>query len=113
MTSGGKSCHDYVCHELRDRIAEWLITRRHYRRGSLHSMDTVKRMNGIEFDHFTIGWPHKYEALFLSGMDPEADPHGLDPWWKQNWNDTRLPGAGRLDHQQLGANLLHRDTAHG
>ena len=79
---------DYTCNEFRDRIAEWLITRRHYRRGSLHSMENVKRMNGIEFDHFTVGGVHQYEALFLSGMQAEEDPRGLDPWWHQSWKNT-------------------------
>ena len=78
---------DYVCSEYRDRIAEWLITRRHYRTGSLYSIERAQSMNGIEFDHFTIGGVHQYEALFLSGMEPTADPRGLDPWWKQNWHD--------------------------
>ena len=31
---------DYTCNEFRDRIAEWLISRRHYQRGRLHSMET-------------------------------------------------------------------------
>ena len=78
---------DYTCSEMRDRIAEWLINRRHYRSGALHTMETARSMNGIEFDHFTIGGVHNYEALFLSSMDPEEDPRGLDPWWKQNWHD--------------------------
>ena len=82
-----KFSQDYVCSEFRDRIAEWLIARRHYRSGGLHNMETVESMNGIEFDHFTIGGYHNYEALFLCGMQPEDDPRGLDPWWKQNWHD--------------------------
>jgi len=79
---------DYTCNEFRDRIAEWLIARRHYQRGRLHSMEMAKRMNGIEFDHFTVGGVHQYEALFLSGMQPEEDPRGLDPWWHQSWKNT-------------------------
>jgi hypothetical protein len=86
-TTSFRFSRDYVCSEIRDRISEWLITRRHYRPGGLHKLETVQKMNGIEFDHFTIGGVHNYEALFLSGMHPEEDPRGLDPWWKQNWLD--------------------------
>ena len=88
---------DYTCNEIRDRVSEWLITRRHYHRGLLHTMDTVQRMNGIEFEHFTVGGIHQYEALYLSGMQPEADPRGLDPWWHQSWtNEAYLAPDGLI-----------------
>lgn len=101
VKDGGKPHFDqfarqYVCSEFRDRIAEWLITRRHYRSGSLHTIEHAIRMNGIEFDHFTIGGVHQYEALFLSGMEPTADPRGLDPWWNQHWHDTAYRDADGL-----------------
>ncbi len=83
-----KFAHDYVCSEFRDRIAEWLIRRRHYQAGDPDKIEQIALMNGIEFEHFVIAdGLHNYEGLFLSGMSPTDDPRGLDPWWKQNWKD--------------------------
>ncbi len=83
--------HDFVCSEFRNRICEWLIRRRHYTPGQPDSVKKMASMNGIEFDNFNIANEiHNYEALFLSGMEPTADPRGLDPWWKQHWKDPAV-----------------------
>ena len=73
-----KFARDYVCSEYRDRIARWLMARRNYRPGQPDHVDMMSRMNGIEFDHFFLGGElgalHNFEAIFLSGMEPEEDP---------------------------------------
>lgn len=83
-----KFAHDYVCSEFRDRVAAWLVRRRHYQAGNAGRVEEIARMNGIEFDNFIVASGfHNYEALFLSGMAPTDDPRGVDPWWKQSWKD--------------------------
>ncbi len=99
-----KFAHDYVCSEFRDRIAEWLIKRRHYQQGQPDKINDIAKMNGIEFEHFVIAnGLHNYEALFLSGMEPTDDPRGLDPWWKQHWQDQAY-----FDPDQLVSNNWER-----
>jgi hypothetical protein len=87
-TKENKTFQDYVCPAMRDRIVKWLCSRRHYQPGQPDTIATIAGMNGIEFDHFCFGSLHGWEALFLSGMQPMDDPRGLDPWWKQHWQDT-------------------------
>jgi hypothetical protein len=100
-----KFAHDYVCSEFRDRIAEWLIKRRHYHRGNTEEViNKMTTMNGIEFENYIVASGlHNYEAIFLSGMSPTEDPRGLDPWWKQAWDD-----ANYLHPEQLISNGWER-----
>jgi hypothetical protein len=80
-----KFFHDFVSSSYRNRIARWLCKRRNYQPGMPDKIDTIFEMNGIEFDNFSFGGLHFWEAVFLAGMDPMDDPRGLDPWWKQQW----------------------------
>ncbi len=101
-----KFAHDYVCSEFRDRVAEWLIRRRHYQAGSPERIEQIARMNGIEFEHFTVASGlHNYEALFLSGMAPTDDPRA-GSLVETKLDRPRLSLSRRPDHQQLGALLL-------
>ncbi len=82
-TGDDYSQYPYVCMQLRDRIADWLASRRN---GSdQQSVEASTPMNGIEFNTYQF-WPiHVWTGIHLSGSGPSDDPRFLDPWWTQEW----------------------------
>lgn len=86
----------YRCLNIRDRIIAWLIGQSYYRKDdATGQIETMARMNGIEFEQYEItGW-HVWAGIFLSGTEP-GRAKALDPWWEQRWNDPSLK-----DHQNL------------
>jgi hypothetical protein len=79
---------DFTGTAMCSRIARWLCSRRDYQPGRPDTIDVITSMNGIEYDDFHFGNLHSWVGIFLSSMEPLVDPRGLDPWWKQNWQDA-------------------------
>jgi hypothetical protein len=86
----------YVCKEMRDRIIDWLESRSIYKKGDdPKKIQSMLKMNGIEYEMYQIyGW-HVWAGIFLSGSE-EKYAKALDPWWEQRWDDPSLK-----DHKNL------------
>lgn len=87
----------YVCHWLREKIMGWLTDRSLYNEHSdPKKIESMMRMNGIEFQYCSFTPLHVWANLFLSGSHQINDAKALDPWWEQRWTDSSLK-----DHKNL------------
>ncbi len=78
----------YVCHQMRSGIVDFLHQRRHYCiDGDLKMrLDSMRGMNGIEYENYYMYAIHVWAGFFLSG-NSSGDYKALDPWWEQRWVD--------------------------
>lgn len=86
----------YVCKEMRDRIIDWLQKRSLYIKGDdPKKIESMFKMNGIDYEIYEILYWHTWAGIFLSGSDAKK-AKALDPWWEQRWDDPSLK-----DHENL------------
>ncbi len=80
----------YVCKQLRARIINWLLSRSLYLKGDDPTkIQSMIKMNGIEYEQYEIAGWHVWAGIFPSGLTIK-DAKALDPWWEQRWNDDSL-----------------------
>ena len=86
----------YVCKEMRERIIEWLVSRSIYKKGDdPKKIQSMFKMNGIEYELYQIYAWHVWAGIFLSGSD-DKHAKALDPWWEQRWDDPSLKNHENL-----------------
>lgn len=91
----------YVCHQMRSHIIDFLRNRRHFRGdGELEArLDSMRGMNGIEYENYYMYAVHVWAGFFLSGSST-SDYKALDPWWEQRWID---PSLNKLENLMTSA----------
>ncbi|MBE0698690.1 MAG: hypothetical protein IH586_17365, partial [Anaerolineaceae bacterium] len=72
----------YVCKEMRERIIDWLVSRSNYLKGDdPKKVQSMIKMNGIEYELYQIYAWHVWAGIFLSGSE-DKHAKALDPWWE-------------------------------
>jgi len=87
----------HVCGWLRNKIREWLDERWFYgEKGDPRQIETLAKMNGIEYQNCAFSPAHVWTNLFLSGTHHIEAAKALDPWWEQRWDDPSLKDHANL-----------------
>lgn len=84
----------YVCNQIRDRIYEWMASRRLGEAGC--DPATMATMNGLEISRYAIAPIHVWAGIHLAGTGADDDPRMLDPWWRQEWHSPAYATADGL-----------------
>jgi len=80
----------YVCKQMSQRIISWLLNRSLYQKGDdPKKIQSIIKMNGIEYEQYEIPHWHVWAGIFPSGLKKE-NGKALDPWWEQRWDNDSL-----------------------
>jgi hypothetical protein len=80
----------YVCKQMSLRIINWLLNRSLYHKGDdPKKIQSMVKMNGIEYEQYEIPWWHVWAGIFPSGLTIK-NAKALDPWWEQRWDYDSL-----------------------